>query len=472
MARSQPHLSGAIFPRYLGAIHLLILTVALTAVPAAHAVGPVIALERISITSSGASLNNDSFYAAISADGRFVAFDSAATDLVPGARRPASAGDYPINVYLRDRTAGTLELVSIGLNGVAPNSFSRSPAISADGRYVGFSSTASNLVSGDTNGLSDVFVRDRLLGTTARVSLPGDGPDTAGGGTTDNQVSSWMSANGRYVIFSSSAKLTANNSNLHRHIYRRDLVANTTVLVDVNPGAVAADNDSGPGGSISADGRFVMFESGSNDILPDANPYLTTHLYVRDMLAGVTESLTPYLSLPGLCPFYTGQSGTYNLSGNGRFAMFESYCTDLAVGQDPLDHVFVRDLFLGITKPFRINDSGAPGGYALGSGAYPSITNSGRHAVAWTQTTNIVAGDSDNYSDVFLHDFAAARTFRISQRADNGEAANGPSYSPLIAPGGRVLFASDASNLVDGDDNGLRDIFVATLDAVFTGGFE
>ena len=447
----------------------------LAAAPVAYALGPVVALERVSITGGGASLNGDSFNAAISADGRYVAFDSAATDLVPGAIAApgvAAAGDFPINVYLRDRAAATLELISIGLNGVAPNNFSGSPAISADGRYVGFSSTASNLVSGDTNGISDVFVRDRLLGTTARVSLPGDGPDTAGGGATYSQVSSWMSADGRYVIFSSSAKLTANNSNLFRHIYRRDLVANTTVLVDVNPSNVAADNDSGGDGSISADGRFVMFLSGSNDILPNANPFLTLHLYVRDMLAGVTTSLTPNLSMPGLCPSYTGQSGTYNLSGNGRFAMFDSYCTDIAVGQDPLDGIFVRDLVLGVTRPFRLNDSGAPGGYPAGSGVYPSISNSGRYAVAWSQTMNIVAGDTDAYSDVFLHDFVAARTFRISQRADTGAPANGHSYMPLIGGAGHVVFASDASNLVDGDNNGLRDIFVATLDSVFAGGFE
>ena len=478
MSIVQRHLPKTDFFGRIDMLRMLVVAATLAVLPVAHAVGPVVALERVSVKNGGASLQGDSFYAAISVDGRYVAFDSASEDLVPGAVQPtakqrvASSGDYPINVYLRDRVAGTTELISIGLNGTAPNNFSYTPSISDDGRYVGFASIASNLAPGDTNGLPDVFVRDRLLGTTARVSLAGDGPDTAGGGYVYPQVSSWMTGDGRYVVFCSPAKLTANNTNAHMHLYRRDLVANTTVLIDVNPSNVAADNVAGCGASISTDGRFVMFLSAANDILPNANPYLTLHLYVRDMLAGVTTSLTPYLTMPGLCPFYAGQSGTYNLSRNGRFAMFDSTCTDLAAGQDPLDGAFVRDLLLGVTQPFRLNDGGAPGGYARGDGVWPSMSNSGRYAVARSYTTNVVSGDSDAYSDVFLHDFVTARTFRISQRADTGAPANESSYSPLLSTGGRVIFASDASNLVDGDDNGLRDIFVATLDAVFAAGFE
>ena len=478
MIIAQRHLPRTKLSRRIDVMRMFVVAATLTVLPVAHAVGPVVALERVSVTSSGGSMQGDSFFAAISADGRYVAFDSASYDQVPGTTHPgaqqrtAAAGGIPQNVYVRDRATGTLELVSIGLGGTAPNGFSDSPTISDDGRYVGFRSTASNLTPDDTNGLTDVFVRDRLLGTTTRVSLPGDGPDTAGGGTTDDLLRSSISADGRYALFSSSAKLTANNSNAYRHLYRRDLVANLTVLVDVNPSNVAADNVSGAGGSISADGRFVMFVSGGNDILPNANPYLTTHLYVRDMLAGVTTSLTPYFSMPGLCPFYAGQSGAFHLSRNGRFAIFDSNCTDLAAGQDPLDGTFVRDLVLGITQPLRLNDSGAPFPLGFGSTTFPSVSNSGRYAVAWSQVPNIVAGDTDTYSDIFLHDFVAARTYRISQRADTGAPADEGSFAPLIGAAGHVLFASDASNLVDGDNNGLSDIFVATLDAVFAAGFE
>jgi hypothetical protein len=433
------------------------------AATAAHAVGPVVAIERVNVSGSGVQAAGTSFHAALSADGRFVAFDTGAVISDASAESPSSSSPlgFPVNVYVRDRVTGTTTLVSVGAGGVEANGFSNCPSISADGRYVAFSSTAGNLVAGDTNGTSDVFVRDRVLGTTVRASVVGDGPDTAGGGQSDNQLPNWMSADGRYVVFNSYAKLTANATNGQSHVFRRDLATNTTALVDATPGGVGGDHGS-TGSSMSSDGRYVVFKSGATDLVAGANPWLTDHLYVRDVLGGVT-SLTP-----NLCPNYTGQSGTFHLSRNARYATFESYCTDIAVGQDPADRLFVRDLAAGVTTPLRLNDNGAPGA----DGAFMSISNSGRYAVAWSQAANIVAGDTDVYADVFLRDIAAGRTYRITQRADDGAAANQSSYSPMIGSGGHVLFASDATNLVDGDTNGARDIFVATLDAMYAAGFE
>src|SRR4051812_2445062 len=136
MTIAQQHLSNTDFLRRIDMMRMLVVAAALTVVPVAHAVGPVIALARVSVTTGGGSMQGDSFYAVISADGRYVAFDSASNTLVPGTIQPAagqgvaSSGDYPINVYLRDRVAGTTELVSIGLGGTAPNNFSYSPSIS------------------------------------------------------------------------------------------------------------------------------------------------------------------------------------------------------------------------------------------------------------------------------------------------------------------------------------------------------
>jgi hypothetical protein len=455
MAISQLHLPVAAFSRGIALAGIL---TALVVAPAAYAVGPVIALERVSIGPDGMQLPHDSLRAAISADARYVAFDNG----------PASG--YANTVYLRDRTARTTQLISVGIGGAVQNGISSNPAISGDGRYVGFQSSASNLVVGDTNATSDVFLRDHILGTTVRVSVAGDGPDTAGGGRVnqDDNVASWISGDGRYVVFISSAKLTANvTGGVQDHVFRRDVVANTTALVDVNPAGGAADAICN-GGSISADGRFVLFNSQASDIIAGSNPYHNPHLYVRDMQLGITTSLTPNLSSPGICPDQAGESQAYNLSSNGRFAAFDSLCTDLAAGQQPLDHLFVRDLALGVTHLFRLNDDGSAGG----DGQNSSVSNSGRYAIAWTQAKNVVPGDTDAFGDVFLHDFTTLHTWRISQRADTGEPANDNSGSPLIGAGGHVVFTSYATNLVDGDTNNASDIFVATLDEIFASGFE
>ena len=136
------------------------------------------------------------------------------------------------------------------------------PAISADGRFVAFNSSSTNLVAGGTtgtNGVGNVFVRDRALGTTLLASGNDGGTDTAGGGNSvlSDTIPNWISGDGRYVVFHGYPKLTPNATNDHVHLYRRDLVANKTELVDVNPSGVNANGD-GDGGSISADGRFVV----------------------------------------------------------------------------------------------------------------------------------------------------------------------------------------------------------------------
>jgi WD40-like Beta Propeller Repeat len=452
------------------------LIVAFAAVPSAHAVGPVVALERVSIASDGSQAMADSFSSAISADGRFVAFDTGDPNLDPaatrarGGRSPAPASGFPYYVYVRNRPLGTTELISVTPSGQAGNGWAMGPAISADGRYVAFTSFASNLVAGDTNGFADVFVRDRTLGTTVRASVAGDGPDIGGGGFGNNAnylMPTWFSANGRYVLFGSNARLTANDTNGTTHLFRRDLLAGVTELVSVNPAGFGVDNVNA-GGAMSADGRVIMFASSSTDIITGADPFGRQNLYVRDMLPGVTTSLTPNLSTPDLCWGGSGDNHSYNLSSNGRFAVFNSYCDDIAPGQDIQDTLFVRDLVLGATSVLRLTDNGAldPRG-----GAYLNISASGRDVVAWTDSTQIGAGDTDNFADVFVRDRIGAHTFRISQRAD-GTPANASSLAPSASGAGHIVFASDASNLVDGDSNGYRDIFVATLDTVFAGGFE
>ena len=446
---------------------------AFTAAPLAHAVPPLVAMERVSVDSDGGEANGSSFSSAISADGRYIVFDSAATNLAPmasgrsGSEMAAPAG-FPTEVYVRDRRLGITEWISVAAGGQHANAACNNPTISADGRYVAFTSVADNLVGGDTNGFFDVFVRDRTLNTTLRASVAGDGPDVDGGGygNGDYAMPTWMSANGRYVVFVSTKKLTANAVTSTFHLYRRDLIAGITELVSVNPGGMSANNVSA-GGALSIDGRYVMFQSGASDIVPGLPSHTQVTLFVRDMLLGVTTSLTPNLSTPDLCWVSSGDNKSYNLSGNGRFAVFNSYCQDIAPGQTAQDRLFMRDLATATTSVLRLAQGGSedPQG-----GAYLSAVNSGRYIVAWTAAA-LIPGDTNDLTDVFLRDRIAAHTFRISQRMD-GASADQASYAPSISATGHVVFASDATNLIDGDSNARRDIFVATLDPLFAGGFE
>jgi WD40-like Beta Propeller Repeat len=430
----------------------------------ALAIGPVVSLERISVATDGTQGNGESSRSVISSDGRIVAFQSYAYNLVPGF----SAG-APGAVFVRDRVSGSTELVSGGLDGAPALGSAFAPAISADGRYVAFNSTSSNLVAGGTNGLVQIFVRDRLLGKTILASINDGGTDAAGGGQSsfDNYIPNWISGDGRYVVFHGYQKLTPNASNDHVHLYRRDLVASKTELVDVNPAGDNANGDS-DGGSISADGRYILFVSYSGDIVTGANPYGLAGLYLRDMVLGTTVSITPNVTLGGLCQDgSSGDPAAYQLSGNAKFATFYSNCGDISASQTAQDHVFVRDLTLGVTSPLRLNDDGTPGG----GGIFLSVSNSGRYVIGWSQATTIVPG-ATNQGDIYLRDRSSARTYRISERVDNGASANGDSGWAMASGGGHIAFTSYASNLVDGDSNGYGDVFVATLDALFASGFE
>jgi len=455
-----------------------LLCFALVLAASAHATPPLVAMERVSVASDGSEADGSSFSSAISADGRYVVFDSGASNLasMPSGRRgskragakPTAPAGFPTNVYVRDRRLGTTEWISVAPGGQPANAPCNNPTISGDGRYVAFTSVASNLVADDTNGFFDVFVHDRTLNTTVRASVAGDGPDIEGGGygNGDYAMPSWMSANGRYVVFMSTKQLTANAVTSTFHLYRRDLVAGITELVSVNPSGISVNNVSA-GGALSSDGRYVMFQSGASDIVPGLPPFTSVTLFVRDMLLGVTTSLTPNRSTPDLCWASSGDNKSYNLSGNGRFAVFNSYCEDIAPGQTAEDRLFMRDLATATTSVLHLAQGGSedPQG-----GAYLSAVNSGRYVVAWTSAA-LIPGDTNNLADIFLRDRTTAQTFRISERVD-GASADQSSYAASIGAAGHIVFASDATNLVDADGNARRDIFVATLDPLFAGGFE
>jgi Tol biopolymer transport system component len=237
---------------------------------------------RVSVGPAGQQANAWSFEPAISAHGRFVVFRSSASNLVArDAQRSPGAG-----VFVRDRVAQVTRRVSVGPGGQPANHNSREPAISADGRFVVFESVASNLVAGDTNHKYDVFVRDRRTQLTRRVSV-GPGGQQANGRSFEGAIS----AHGRFVTFLSDASnLVAGDTNGTSDVFVRDRVAQVTRRVSVGPGGQQA-NESSFDTVISAHGRFVAFASDASNLVPgDTNN--TGVVFVRDRTAHVTRRVS------------------------------------------------------------------------------------------------------------------------------------------------------------------------------------
>ncbi|MBI3360632.1 MAG: PD40 domain-containing protein, partial [Chloroflexi bacterium] len=226
----------------------------------------------VSTTSAGLpGRGGSSFDAAISADGKFVAFLSEATNLgSPAGTR---------GVYVHDMTTGQTALVSVTSDGTPGNSGPDTPpSISGDGRFVAFDSLATNLVAGDTNGVADIFVRDRQTGQTTRVSVATDG--------TQANYLSWnpsISADGNFVAFSSLAtNLVPDDTNGYADIFVRNTTSGQTYRVSLGPISAQGNSDADLP-SISGDGRFVSFRAADQSIIPgDANGVEDIFLYDRD----------------------------------------------------------------------------------------------------------------------------------------------------------------------------------------------
>ena len=216
----------------------------------------------------------------ISADGRFVAFAAWARNLAPGDTN--GFGD----VFVHDRGTGTTERLSADRTGTEANDTIHQPAISGDGHVVAFVSAATNLVPGDTNGQADVFVHDRPSGTTERVSVNSDGAE--GDGSSERPT---LSADGRYVAFSSSAtNLVPGDTNGQSDVFVHDRQTRLTERVSVDSAGTEGNGDS-RGASLSADGRFVAFASDANNLVPwDTNS--VTDVFVRDRNSASSESST------------------------------------------------------------------------------------------------------------------------------------------------------------------------------------
>ena len=407
---------------------------------------------RISFSSYQGQANLDSYAAAISADGRFAGFVTFATNLAPGDTNGKA------DIYVYDLWLNIVERASVGAGGVEGNGHSSPdfspPSISPGGRYVVFESDATNLVPGDTNGVSDVFLRDRTAGTTERISVGAAGVQANG---LSRLGASTISADGRYVVFSSQAtNLVAGDTNGFEDVFVRDRVAGTTERVSVATGGVQATQFS-TGGSITPDGRFVIFSSdATNLVASDTNG--VKDIFLRDRQTSTTERVS--LTSTGLGG--NGLSTSCSISDDGRYVCYFSNATNMVAGDtDGIGDMFVRDRQAGTTVMASVGANGE-----LGSGGFWGtftgvISGNGRYVAFASDATNLVAGDVNGASDVFRRDLVAGTTVLVSVDSV-GVQGNGDSGLPAISANGLLTaFGSSATNLAwSADTNGQPDIFV------------
>ncbi|RIL04457.1 MAG: hypothetical protein DCC71_14120 [Proteobacteria bacterium] len=359
----------------------------------------------------------------MSADGRFVAFSSAGTNLVDGDSNGVS------DVFMRNLVNPAQFRVSLAHDGSQGNGDSFAPAVSATGRFVAFVSRASNLVPGDTNGRGDVFVRDLGFGgTVTRVSVT-----QTGGQANQASASPAISADGRYVAFSSFASnLVTSDTNGVSDIFVRDRVAGTTQLVSVSTAGQVA-NGASVAPAVSADGRYVAFRSvASNLVADDTNGF--QDVFVHDRVARTTERV----SVPDLSGQANGHSFELDISGEGRYVVFESAATNLVSGDgNGANDVFVRDRIAGTTTRASVNTDGVEGN---GASRKPVISADGRHVAFVTSATNLgLLSDVHAGADIYHHDRATHSTQVVSIDPDRFLFGHGDFGNPSISADGRLI---------------------------------
>ncbi len=341
---------------------------------------------------------------AISGNGRFVAFDSTATNLDLAATDTANTPD----VFVRDRLLGTTVRISIAANGTPPNGFSSAPSISADGRYVAFASSASNLVPGDTNAAADVFVKDMLTGAVDRVST--DSNDLPGANGAHSNTAD-ISSDGRYVGFLSSANIGAPFGNPQViDAFVKDRVTRQIQLVSLASWGEPT-NSAITEVRISDDGNRAVFVTTATNLVIQGEQGNAPDVFLRDRAAATTIRITH----PATNPFgySNGSASQVSISDNGRWVAFDSSASDLL--SPPIEPAGDQDIFVNDTQDDTFEQASRPlgGGPANSFSRWANISGDGRAIAYLTNATNLFSGDANGYQDVveFRRDCLPASSF-------------------------------------------------------------
>lgn len=469
--------------------------------------------------------NNMSTGTWLSSNGRYLAFESIASNLTSHTDTNGKT-----DVFVRDLLTGTTELISVNSAGTGTgNAWAFITDFSPDGRYVVMHSDSGNLSSvTDLNGTYDVYVRDRQLGTTTLVSIDSTGSfaGNTGGGSYDAHITD----DGRYVVFyGDQSDLVDNDWNWDWDIFVRDLQTNTTELISVDASGTMAGNATSADAYISNDGRYVAFSSYADDLQWDVTDgSWTGDIFVRDRQTDTTELVT----VDSAGTSADGETARMAFSNDGRYLAYESTNSGVTTIPDTngVKDVFLRDLQTdtttllstaaivgsatgnGASSRITISDDGTtigfeslasnltnvtdtngvsdvfvyeigvgltaasviPDGSAMGNGASERIWISrDGSAVSFRGLATNLTGDADSNAarDGFVRDLGSDETFLMGRISTSGGGAtgNGATEDTALSGDGRVgAFSSTASNLVSGDTNGQRDVFTVTFDTVLS----
>jgi Tol biopolymer transport system component len=461
--------------------------------------------------------NGDSLPAGISTNGQYVLFESAASNLVANDTNNAS------DVFVRDLVNGTTTLVSVNTNGWSGNGVSRNSTMTPDGRFVAFVSAARDLVSGDTNGIPDVFVRDLQAHTTTLVSVGATSPNSAY--SLGSSESPEITPDGRYVAFYRTATNLVAGVITTGEIYVRDLVAGNTIWASAGANAIfqsvtGGTNEVSCNFSISADGQFVGFEACTN---PPSGPSARGIILRYNVLTSSTdlvysnasvlvESFESFENIHNLdmtpdgrfiafvanvgngsltntaIYLWDAQAGTHTLvsadkdtagpangicdspvvSTNGRYVAFLCGGTNLVpnplIGQY---HVYLRDVQAGATALVDVDTNGM--GSGVNTITVPSLSDDGSTVAFDAPDGNIVANDRNHDNDIFVRNLMVQTTEMVSDHDPSlpsltpSGGASALTACSVSANGRYVAFFSDADNNTPNDTNGYRDVFVRDL---------
>ncbi len=416
----------------------------LTALSLAFSLGPGDGqIDRASVDIAGNQADQGSEAAQISRDGRYIVFRSSATNLISG-----DTNDW-WDIFRKDLLTGEVLRVSTSSSGAEPNRSSAAPMMSADGRYVVFTSEASNLVPNDTNNFDDVFLKDLATGSLLRAST-----STAGVQGNGTSYEPQISADGRYVAFTSFAyNLVGGDGNFSQDCYRKDLVTGETVRINVSSSGTESNRGAALP-SISEDGRYVAFAStASNLVAGDTNN--RDDVFRKDLQTGAIIRVSTSSS---------GQQGNaesawLSMSGDGMKIAFTSYATNLVQGDtNASGDIFLKDVPTGVTTRVSVGSSGEQGD---GHSEFPALSSDGLALTFTSYSTNFLSGDLNASRDVFRKHLFTGELQLVSQ---SNEGVLGPfeSARPAISGDGTIVaFDSESNSLVPNDTNLHRDVFIS-----------
>jgi hypothetical protein len=424
---------------------------------------------NLNLVSVGTYEGNDIYsgrYPVVSDNGRYVAFVGYSS---------AANGAYVQQFFIHDTVTKITEIASVNNSGERSDRSlgggASKMSISSDGRYLAFVANSNNLVDNDTNGVSDIFVRDIIDNETTRVSVSSSGNQANG---SSDQVA--ISGNGRYVVFSSSAdNLVANDTNNTSDVFVHDTQTSETNRISVNSdgeqGICTYTGCSNPRSTVTSpdivsyDGRYVLFNSGANNltevppyILPSGAYGVNVQAYIRDTVDNTTTLVSET---------YDGTQSRYggiatDLSDDGTYVVFNcsssaNGCGFVPEGDSGIGQIYVRDMINNVNSKVSVNSSGEQGnGHSYGA----KISDNGKTIVFLSSANNLVPNDNNGTTDIFLHDLATQTIAKISSSFEGGD-SNGQSNIPSMSSDGRfVVFDSTASNLSPDDTNSLYDVFL------------